>query len=130
MGQIYVYTGDGKGKTTAAFGLAIRALGRDKRVAIIQFMKNRSSGEILALTDLEQLRDKLFIRSFGRDKFVSRSNIDQSDIKNAKLGVAAARKIIKQKYDLVILDEINVALAFGLIKLAQVVKLLDRKSVV
>lgn len=125
MGQIHIYTGDGKGKTTAAFGLAIRALGRGKRVAIIQFMKPKISGEVMALLKIKKFKDKLLIRPFGRDGFVR--EIKPKDIKEAKRGLSEAKKIFKQKFDLVILDEINVAIAFGLLDINKVIKIIESR---
>lgn len=125
MGQIHVYTGDGKGKTTAAFGLAVRALGRGKRVAIIQFMKPKISGEVIALSKIKKFKDKLFLKSFGRSQMVISPKL--GDFKEAKRGLAEVKKIFKQKFDLVILDEINVAIAFGLLDINKVIKIIESR---
>jgi len=128
MGLIHVYTGDGKGKTTAAFGLAIRALGRGKKVAVIQFMKGTPSGEIIALTQVPDYKDKLKISLFGGKKLVNPHNIQKKDIKEAKKALKEAGTSLKGNFDIVILDEINMALAFGLINLEDVIKILEKKK--
>lgn len=128
MGLIHVYTGDGKGKTTAAFGLAVRALGRGKRVAVIQFMKGEPSGEIIALTKIGDYKDKVSISFFGKKELVDPHNIKKEDIKEAKRALKEAEVTLKGNYDIVILDEINIALAFGLIDLDDVLKLLEKKK--
>lgn len=127
MGQIHVYTGDGKGKTTAAFGLAIRALGRGKRVAIIQFLKPKSSGEIIALSKLDDFKNRLLLKSYGQNELVREAS--STDIKEAERGLNEAKKILKKKFDLVILDEINVAIAFGLLKINKVIKMIESRPI-
>ncbi len=118
-----VYTGDGKGKTTAAVGQAIRALGHGYRVCMIHFMKGREYGEFLAAA---RLPDLTVIRA-GRDEFVDRRNPAPVDVALAKEGLETARKAIGGAYDLVVLDEINVAVDFGLIAEAELFALLDEK---
>ena len=103
-GLIMVFTGDGKGKTTAAVGQAIRALGHGFRVYMIHFMKGRDYGEFLATAQLPNLT---MVRA-GRDDFVNRDNPDPVDIELAQAGFAKARKaILSGEYDLVVLDEIH-----------------------
>ena len=125
MNQIHVYTGDGKGKTTAAFGLALRHLGRGKKVAIVQFMKPRISGEIISLAKIKEFEDKLLIRSYGNNGLIK--EIKPEDIKEAQKGLKEVSRIFKQKFDLVILDEINVALALGLLPLKMVIKIIESR---
>lgn len=127
MGQVHVYTGDGKGKTTAAFGLAIRALGQGKKVAIIQFLKPKASGEIISLNQFEKFKTKLYIKSFGKNKLIV--NPSEDDIKEAKKGLKEAKKILKKNYNLVILDEINVAIAFGLLDIKKVIAIIDSRPI-
>lgn len=127
MGQIHVYTGDGKGKTTAAFGLAIRALGRGKKVAIIQFLKPKPSGEIIALAKIKEFKEKLYLKSFGQNELVKEP--DKDDFLEAEKGLKEVKKILKKNYDLVILDEINVAIAFGLLNINQVIKIIDSRPI-
>lgn len=127
MGQIHVYTGDGKGKTTAAFGLAIRHLGRGKKVAIIQFMKPKASGEIVALSKMAEFKDKLYLKSYGENELIRKTT--QADIKEAKKALIDAKRVLKKGFDLVILDEINVAVAFGLIDIKQVIKMIEKRPI-
>ena len=123
-GLIMVFTGDGKGKTTAAVGQAIRALGHGFRVYMIHFMKGRDYGEFLATAQLPNLT---LVRA-GRDDFVSRDNPDPVDIELAQAGFAKARKaILSGEYDLVVLDEINVAVDYKLISENDLLQLLEEK---
>jgi len=123
-GLIHVYTGTGKGKTTAAIGLGVRAAGDGLKVVMIQFMKGRRYSELDAL---EQIPNFTVVQ-FGRDEFVSKEKPKQIDIDLAQKGLAYAMEIIhKQSYDVVILDEINVALEFRLIRLQDVLQLLTEK---
>ncbi len=123
-GLIMVFTGDGKGKTTAAVGQAIRALGHGFRVYMIHFMKGRDYGEFLATAQLPNLT---LVRA-GRDDFVNRDNPDPVDIELAQAGFAKARKaILSGEYDLVVLDEINVAVDYKLISENDLLQLLEEK---
>lgn len=124
-GIVQVYTGNGKGKTTAAFGQALRALGRDRRVCVIQFLKGRKYGECLAA---EKHLPNLTIHLAGLDSFVMRENPAPVDIELARQGLELARKVVASgDYDMVILDEINVALDFKLIPLADVADLIQSR---
>jgi cob(I)alamin adenosyltransferase len=123
-GYIHVYTGNGKGKTTAAIGLGIRAIGEGLKVIMIQFMKGRRYSEIDVLQHIKNFT----VVQFGRDEFVSKEKPEQLDIDLAQKGLAYAKDVIQQGgYDLVILDEINVAVDFHLISLEDVIKLLEKK---
>lgn len=124
--MIHVYTGDGKGKTTAAIGLALRALGRGKKVAVIQFMKGRLSGEILALSFKKPFKDQIEIRMFGGKNLVDFQNITHDDRLNAKAAIESFAEIAKKNYKLIILDEINVAIAFGLLGLEEALKVIKK----
>ena len=124
-GLVIVITGDGKGKTTAAFGQALRAIGQGYKVFVQQFMKGRKYGEFIAT---EKYLPHLTIRMSGLDSFVMRDNPAAIDIELAQKGLAEAQKAINSgKYDMVILDEINVALDFKLIALTEIIKLIKNK---
>lgn len=124
-GLIMVYTGNGKGKTTAALGQAIRALGHGFRVFMIHFMKGREYGEFNALQKMGGLR---IIRA-GRDFFVDRDNPDAIDIKMAREGLVVAREaLLGNEYDMIVLDEINVAMDFNLITVDEVLEMLKHKT--
>ncbi len=123
-GFIHVYTGPGKGKTTAAIGLGLRAVGAGFKVHMVQFMKGRRYSEI---DGIEQLSN-FTISQHGRDEFVNKDNPETIDIEMAQEGSEYAKKIIKDnKFDMIILDEINVAVDFKLIPLADVLNLIDDK---
>jgi cob(I)alamin adenosyltransferase len=125
-GLVQVYTGNGKGKTTASLGLALRAAGHGMKVLIVQFMKgNNLYGE---LESAKKLAPYLTIKPFGRKVFVSETNPDAIDIQLATEGLSlATRAVENREYDIVILDEINMAVDFGLIPLSDVLRLIERK---
>ena len=125
-GLIQVYTGDGKGKTSAALGLALRAVGHGLKVLIIQFMKgNFKYGE---LESARKLSPYLTIIPMGRETFVSKSHPDPADSQHAQEGFSLARKAIENReFDIVILDEINMAVDYGLIPLSDLLQLIDSK---
>lgn len=124
LGKIHVYTGEGQGKTQAALGLALRALGRGLKVIIIQFMKGTDSGENLVQ---KKLAPDYEIYRFGRAKFIKKGEPEKEDIKLAKEGLAFALEVTKTRQpDILILDEINVALDFGLLQVTEVLKFLDK----
>ena len=123
-GYIHVYTGFGKGKTTAALGLGLRAAGAGLKVHMIQFMKGRRYSEIDSIENLPNFT----ISQYGRDEFVSKEKPKQIDIDLAQEGFAHTKDVIKNtKYDMVILDEINVAVDYNLIPLDNVLKLIEEK---
>lgn len=125
QGLIQVYTGSGKGKTTAALGLALRAAGHDLQVYIVQFMKGWPHyGELTSVQHLPNVT----LRQFGRPDFVDRDNPDPEDIRLAHEALEHAGQIIAGgDYDVVILDEVNVALDYGLIGLDDLLSLLEAK---
>jgi cob(I)alamin adenosyltransferase len=124
-GIVMVITGNGKGKTTAAIGQALRALGHGKKVFMIQFMKGKKYGEVLAA---EKCLPGFTIRQSGLDSFVMRESPAPIDIELAKEGLKlAGQAVASGEYDLVILDEINVALDFKLLPLAEVVAMITGK---
>ena len=124
-GLVQVFTGDGKGKTTAALGTVIRALGHGLRVYITVFMKgDYPYGEWNILSDLPNVT----VARFGFRDFVNPSNVKPEEREQARLALAAAREaMLSGNYDLVVLDEVNVALAFKLVELDEVVKLISDK---
>lgn len=123
--RVQVYTGNGKGKTTAALGLAMRAAGHGFHIYMLQFMKGKINyGEL----ETAKLLPNFEIKQVGRPDFVSKENPDPIDIKLAQEGFEYAKKIIfSQKYDVVILDEINVATDFNLISVDDVVALIEKR---
>ncbi len=125
QGFVQVYTGDGKGKTTCALGLALRAVGQGLRVFIVQFLKGRESGEVRAAA---RLAPELTIRSFGRPGLVNFKSPAAEDLALARQALDLGRHLIRSgEYEVVILDEINVALAGQLLPLAEVLQLLQER---
>jgi len=121
-GLIQVYTGDGKGKTTSALGLGLRALGRGFKVFMIQFLKGEETGEQYAL---RRLAPDFTFRQFGLAGFVRRGDFDPQDLAKVREAFALARQIIASgEYGLVILDEINVALHFEMLTVTEVQEVL------
>ena len=123
-GYVQVYTGDGKGKTTAALGLALRAVGNDFKVFIAQFIKGLEYCEIKAL---KRLNDSITVKQYGRGCFIQ-NNPTKEDIAAARNGLCEITEVISSgKYDLVILDEINIALHFKILTLQDVLDLIEIK---
>jgi cob(I)alamin adenosyltransferase len=123
-GCVQVYTGNCKGKTTAALGLAFRAVGRGLKVIMIQFMKGGGPyGEHLAAA---RLAPDLTIIPTGREGWVNKDNPATEDIELAQNALSLAReKLVSGQFDLVILDEINGAIGFGLISVSDVLDLIS-----
>lgn len=121
-GYIQVYTGNGKGKTTAALGLALRAAGARLPVFIGQFLKATSSEYKV----LSKFRDLITIKAYGREK--SFKEINSIDIKLAKEGLKDCKKaILSEKYKLVILDEANVAVHLNLFSIEALLEVISNK---
>lgn len=121
--MIHVYTGNGKGKTTAAFGLALRASGHGHRVFIGQFLKGQRYGEVLALEG----HPLIDVEQFGTEVCITRENVSQEDYDRAKTGLdRCAAAVDGRQYQLVVLDEVCVALAFGLLNEGDVIALMHR----
>ncbi|WP_073344331.1 cob(I)yrinic acid a,c-diamide adenosyltransferase [Bacteroides congonensis] len=122
-GYIHIYTGDGKGKTTAAFGLAVRALCAGKSVFIGQFVKSMKYNE----TRITEKFDKVTIEQFGNGCMLTREAAEE-DRRAAHEGVLRCREILSsQTYDVVILDELTIALYLGLLELDDILQLLNNK---
>ena len=123
-GCIQIYTGDGKGKTTAAIGVAIRAAGYGLKTYIGQFMKGQHYGEMTALRD----NNCITIEQYGHIKCIRREEVTQKDIDLAGKGLALALDaMLSGQYDIVVLDEINVAIWFDLLSVKQVTDFLDKR---
>jgi cob(I)alamin adenosyltransferase len=134
--MIYVFTGNGKGKTSAALGAGLRMIGAGKKVFLVQFLKASISSENWAIKKIENFE----IRSFGRQGFFlpqktiekypklkekGVKSFDKQDIKLAKEALACAKKN-SHDYDLLILDEVNIAIHFKLIQVSELLKFLER----
>lgn len=112
--MLQVYTGPGKGKTTAALGLALRSVGAGKKVFLIQFLKDGRSSEIKAI---EKYLPNFKVRAFGRRVFLDKNKLTQKDFELVQQGFDLARRAVQsRKYNLIILDEVNLAVSLGLLK--------------
>jgi cob(I)alamin adenosyltransferase len=124
-GLVQLYTGDGKGKTTAALGLALRAAGWGYRTFIGQFLKGQDYGE---LHSLARLSDWITIEQFGRLSFVRAGQLRPEDREAARKGLARIREaLLGGEYRIVVMDEICVALHFEVVTLAEVLELIARR---
>lgn len=126
QGCIQIYTGNGKGKTTAALGLAFRALGRGMKVFMLQFMKGGGPyGEHAAA---ERFAPDFTIIQTGRPGWVDRDNPDPEDVRLAREALETARTALTSgEYDLVILDEVNGAVSFGLLPVEDLLILMEQR---
>jgi cob(I)alamin adenosyltransferase len=123
-GYTQVYTGNGKGKTTAALGLSMRAAGAGFRVYIAQFIKKRRCSEHVLL---EELPDRITVKQYGKG-FIMGRKPSPADIKAAREGYDEVKKVLLSKeYDVVVLDEANVAVHYGLIAAREIVELIAMK---
>jgi len=123
-GYIQVYTGNGKGKTTAAFGLALRAVGAGLRVFIAQFVKNSRYSEIKAI---ERLGGAVTLRQYGRGDFLNRKP-DAEDIRAAREGLKEVQQIMASGlYDVIILDEVNIATYYALFSVEDLLALMEAR---
>jgi cob(I)alamin adenosyltransferase len=123
--MVQVFTGNGKGKTSAALGTVLRALGHGLKAYIVFFMKGKYPyGEFSTLSKLPNVD----VDSFGLRCLTDRANINPEEIEQAKLAMSAAREaMLSGNYNLVVLDEVNVAVNFKLIELDEVVRLIGDK---
>ncbi len=123
-GYIQIYTGNGKGKTTAALGLTLRATGAGKKVFFAQFVKGQIYSEVKAL---QQYLPSVEIKQYGLNCFI-RNEPTQADIDSAKKGFQEVADIILSgKYDVVVLDEANIAIYYGLFSANELIEVLKKK---
>jgi cob(I)alamin adenosyltransferase len=126
QGYVQVYTGNGKGKTTAALGLAFRALGNGMKTYIGQFMKGQQYSELAAV---KMVADYITIEQYGKINFTQvKQHADPADVTMAQTGLAKARTaMLSGKYNIIILDEINTAHFFHLITTAEMLQFIQAK---
>ena len=123
-GYIQIYTGNGKGKTTAALGLALRASAYGKKIFIGQFVKGMKYGE---LESIKKFSDTITLKQFGRDCFIY-NDPEPEDIQIAREGWDLVNKILSEnKIDILILDEIGIAIHYKLISVEEVIDFIKRK---
>jgi cob(I)alamin adenosyltransferase len=123
-GYVHVYTGDGEGKTLTAFGLALRAVGHGYKVIIVQFMKGRKDVGEYKVKD--RLQPEYEIHQFGREDFIDLEKPMPIDYELARKGLGLAEEALKRRPKVLVLDEINLAAAIGLVKVEDVLKLLEK----
>ncbi len=124
-GYIHVYTGNGKGKTTAALGLALRAVGADYKVFIGQFAKGTWYSELDAV---RMLSDHITLKQYGRGGFI-RNKPSEVDVQQAQAGLEEMKQIIYSgEYQVVIMDEVNIAVHYQLITVDELLQLMDNKA--
>ena len=123
-GYIQVYTGNGKGKTTAAIGLSVRAAGAGLNVFIAQFIK---MGEYSEIKSLKKFSDRITTNQYGRGQFI-KGKPSKEDKAAARKGLSAVRNaLLSGKYDIIILEEGNVAVSIGLLSVGDIIDLLEMK---
>ena len=124
-GYVHLYTGDGKGKTTAAFGLALRAVGAGMKVFIAQFAKGMKYSE---LESIKRFADQITLKQYGRDCFIINKPTPE-DIALAREGYDDVLRIVKSgEYGLVILDEANIATYYNLFSVDELLALIEAKA--
>lgn len=123
-GYLQVYTGNGKGKTTAAFGLALRAAGAGLRVYIAQFIKGKEYSEHRALA---RLSDAVTVRQYGRHFFLHRDP-EHEDIRAAQQGLEEVKQVmLSENYDIIILDEADIATYYNLFSVEDLLGLIHAR---
>jgi len=123
MGYIYLYTGEGEGKTTNSIGLALRAVGHGYKAVIIQFLKGREEvGEYRVREKLSPLYE---IHQFGREEFIDLRNPAKEDLKRAEEALEFASKALEKRPRILVLDEVNIAAAFDIVDKERVLELMD-----
>jgi len=124
QGYIQIYTGNGKGKSTAAFGLSLRAVGAGKKVFFAQFVKGKIYSEIEAV---RQYLPGITIEQYGRGCFIYKDP-EEADVEAARKGLQAVSEIIRSAdYDVVVLDEVNIAIHYKLFSADELVEVLKQK---
>lgn len=126
-GYIQVYTGNGKGKTTAAIGLALRAAGHNMKTYIAQFMKKGEYGELIAIK--KYLSKVIVVEQFGLPDFhYSEEKVTAEERQASQKGIEAAKKaMFSGNYDIVILDEVNILLYFKIVKINPILEIIEQK---
>ncbi|BAT71097.1 cob(I)alamin adenosyltransferase [Thermosulfidibacter takaii ABI70S6] len=125
-GYVQVYTGNGKGKTTAALGLTLRAVGAGLRVYIAQFLKGSEYSEVKCIK--ERFSDLVDIEQFGTPRFVCSGSIGDEDYELAKNALQKIEEALTSgKYDIVIMEEANVAAYLGLIGVDDILRMIEKK---
>ena len=126
LGKVHVLTGSGKGKTTAAFGLAMRAAGHGLKVCIIQFMKTgETTGEVVSARHISGIE----VVQYGTGWFADSKNLTDEDRAKAREGFERAKKVLSDgSYQLVVLDEINTIVSFGLVSAEDVMDALMSRA--
>jgi cob(I)alamin adenosyltransferase len=123
-GYVQVYTGDGKGKTTAALGLSLRAAGAGLKVLIAQFIKR---GEYSEIRSLKRLSDLVTVAQFGEGRFIQ-GNAPRECVEKAQAGLECVKACIASgQYDVVILEEANVAVKKGFLAIEDLLDLIENK---
>ena len=126
QGYVQVYTGDGKGKTTAALGLAIRAIGAELKVFIAQFLK---MGEYSEIKTLKKFSDHIMIEQFGLPRFRQGKPLPE-DVKAAQKGLEKIKAVMAAgEYDVIILEEANIAVWKGLFSEQDLLDIIDAKPI-
>ncbi len=124
-GKVHVYTGNGKGKTTAAMGIALRATGAGKKVFFAQFVKGMKYSEVSAI---EKFLPQINIKQFGLDCFIEKDPTEK-DIQLAQDGLQEVAGILKSgEYEMVVLDEANIALYYHLFSLDELITALNNRD--
>ena len=125
FGKVHVITGPGKGKTTAAFGLAMRAAGHGYRVCVVQFMKTgETTGEFMAAKHIENIE----VVQFGSGRFVAPGKPTEADVEAARAALDAVRtRLARGSCQMIVLDEVNVAVWMGLIEVGEVLEVLESR---
>ncbi len=123
-GYVQVYTGNGKGKTTAALGQSIRAVGAGFKVFIGQFAKGKTYSE---LESLKRFSDQIVVKQYGTGRFI-RNNPDEEDIRVARAGLEEIRQVSGSgEYNLVIMDEANIAIHYNLFSMVELLEVVNNR---